>query len=329
MSTVTAPSALIPTTREVGPLSDSSAWQVVLVDQSGRQVVLHNRARNEFSVRSSRWEAAVAAAGEEEEDVEELEVISQQQHSDEEGHSERSASPPPSLSVCPLCRRPTAPPPPRDVRSRRLPLTKDSNYFNLLSEANSLANTPRTTGAGGQQAGAGGKEGEPALDKTTLNSGYFGTFFEEIQLLGRGGAGSVHLVRHVLNGEQLGLYACKKGEVGSWSSSVVQMLTPFLVQSLLEIRRFRCSFLPPCLLSSALAQLTLALDQTSHPPRSPSPGSGAASQHRHLPPRLGPFLPAPRLDFALTLLNFGTGRELLPFHLLPLCPDPPHSHGLR
>ncbi|ORY73062.1 kinase-like domain-containing protein [Leucosporidium creatinivorum] len=221
MSTVLAPSTAVPSTREVGPLSDPSAWQVVLVDRSG-QVVLHNRARNEFSVRSSRWEAA---SDDEEEEAEELEVISQQQQSDEEAHrhrSTRSSSPPP-LSVCPLCRRPTAPPPPHDPRSRRLPLTKDSNYFTLLSEANSLANTPRTTR--GQQPGAGGgKEQEPALDKATLNSGYFGTFFEEIQLLGRGGAGSVHLVRHVLNGEQLGLYACKKVAVGDSSPSLLRIL---------------------------------------------------------------------------------------------------------
>lgn len=229
MSTDTAPSTLVPTTREVGPLSDPSAWQVVLVDRGGQQVVLHNSARNEFSVRSSRWQGgATAAAGEggEEEEEEELQVISQQpQSDDDDGQSARSSSPPP-LSVCPLCRRPTAPPPSRDPRSRRLPLTKDSNYFTLLSEANSLANTPRTTGAG-QQGGAGGKEqeeGEPTLDKTTLNTGYFATFFEEIQPLGRGGAGSVHLVRHVLNGEQLGLYACKKGGFGSLVSSAVRML---------------------------------------------------------------------------------------------------------
>lgn len=30
--------------------------------------------------------------------------------------------------------------------------------------------------------------------------------------VGRGGQGAVYLVRHMLNGEALGLYACKKGE---------------------------------------------------------------------------------------------------------------------
>lgn len=187
-------------------MSDPSAWQVVLVDQGEgrRQVVLHNRRLNEFAVRRGVEEA------EDTEEEEDLEVISQQQQGDSStSSSAREGSSPPPLAVCPLCRRPTTQrPAARDSRSRRLPASKDSNYFNLLSEANSLANTPRTTGQPHQQP----DEQEPPLDKGALNSGYFDAFFEEIQLLGRGGAGSVHLVRHVLNGEQLGLYACKKGE---------------------------------------------------------------------------------------------------------------------
>lgn len=180
-------------------MSDPSAWQVVLVNPGTRSVVLHDSRTGEFAV-SRRPELLDDSEG----DLDDLEVISQQQEQSDSG-STGSPSPAPTPR-CPLCHRPTSRPP-REPQSRRLPLTKDSTYFNLLSEANSRANTPRTTR--GQQTD--GSEDEPALDKATLNSGYFATFFEEIQLLGRGGAGSVHLVRHVLNGEQLGLYACKKG----------------------------------------------------------------------------------------------------------------------
>lgn len=39
--------------------------------------------------------------------------------------------------------------------------------------------------------------------------------------VGRGGQGAVYLVRHMLNGEALGLYACKKGEARRPSLSLL------------------------------------------------------------------------------------------------------------
>ncbi|GAA5953470.1 hypothetical protein JCM21900_005675 [Sporobolomyces salmonicolor] len=106
-------------------------------------------------------------------------------------------------------------------------LNKDSSYFELLSEASSLTNTPMSTGRTSRVEDA--REGwsatpEPALDQAQLNEGYFAKFFEEVQLLGRGGQGAVYLVRHVLNGEGLGLYACKKIAVGDSTTSLLRIL---------------------------------------------------------------------------------------------------------
>ncbi|GAA6044016.1 hypothetical protein JCM8097_004301 [Rhodosporidiobolus ruineniae] len=98
-------------------------------------------------------------------------------------------------------------------------------YFELLSEANSLAGSPRTTGT---QRGIEGVEGagvrDEGLHEGQMNEGYCARFFEEVQLLGRGGQGSVYLVRHVLNGEGLGLYALKKIRVGDSTLSLLQIL---------------------------------------------------------------------------------------------------------
>lgn len=200
--TPTPSSSALVSTRDRSPLSDPNSWQVVLVDRGeSRKVVLYNESHNTLAVHSG-WDNL----GEQLDDEEELEVISQ-------ADEPPSRPPSPPLNLCPLCRRPTSrklSKPSVRKCSRRLPnTTKDSDYFSLLSEANSLANTPRTS----RTAAAPPLAQEPSLDKATLNTGYFASFFEEIQPLGRGGAGTVHLVRHVLNGEALGLYACKKGRL--------------------------------------------------------------------------------------------------------------------
>lgn len=54
--------------------------------------------------------------------------------------------------------------------------------------------------------------------------GYFGKFFVEKKLLGRGGRGIVNLVEHVLDGVSLGNFACKKIPVGNdhdWLAKVL------------------------------------------------------------------------------------------------------------
>ncbi|GAA5821418.1 hypothetical protein JCM10212_002337 [Sporobolomyces blumeae] len=112
------------------------------------------------------------------------------------------------------------------------------SYFQLLSEANSLANTPTPTGrTAASYDGRTGTDGRSAdaadaarashespLNHSQLNEGYYAKFFEQVQLLGKGGQGSVYLVRHVLNGEALGLYACKKIPVGDSTHSLLRIL---------------------------------------------------------------------------------------------------------
>ncbi|KDE08169.1 IKS protein kinase [Microbotryum lychnidis-dioicae p1A1 Lamole] len=110
---------------------------------------------------------------------------------------------------------------------------KNSSYFALLSHANSRTNSPRVTAASAsaraeqadqQSGGSATPDGTERLQNSTLNTGYFESFFEPLQLLGKGGAGSVWLVRHVLNGEALGLYACKKVAVGNSAPSLLLIL---------------------------------------------------------------------------------------------------------
>ncbi|GAA5884356.1 hypothetical protein JCM3774_005403 [Rhodotorula dairenensis] len=107
-----------------------------------------------------------------------------------------------------------------------------TTYFELLSEANSLANTPTSTGGGNARIQAtpaesperrGSRKGE-GLDSHQMNEGYYARFFDEVSLLGRGGQGAVYLVRHMLNGEALGLYACKKVPVGDSTPSLLSIL---------------------------------------------------------------------------------------------------------
>ncbi|GAA6012802.1 hypothetical protein JCM10207_005365 [Rhodosporidiobolus poonsookiae] len=131
-----------------------------------------------------------------------------------------------SLSEDDEPRRPTA----RDSTARTWVAgrmrEKEGAYFELLSEANSLANSPNTTGR--TSARLTSEEGElheeSGLSENQMNEGYGKRFFEELQLLGRGGQGSVYLVRHVLNGEGLGLYALKKIPVGDSTPSLLRVL---------------------------------------------------------------------------------------------------------
>ncbi|SCV69619.1 BQ2448_2639 [Microbotryum intermedium] len=164
-------------------------------------------------------------------------------------------------TVCPLCHRPFTSDPrgKRDDLSRASAATpsgaqfrfgqhhateprfdliqgrnarKDSSYFALLSHATSRTNSPRVTAASAsvraelaqQSGGSATPDGTEGLQSSTLNTGYFESFFETLQLLGKGGAGSVWLVRHVLNGEALGLYACKKVAVGNSAPSLLLIL---------------------------------------------------------------------------------------------------------
>ncbi|KAM0752929.1 kinase-like protein [Meredithblackwellia eburnea MCA 4105] len=138
-------------------------------------------------------------------------------------------------SVCPLCRQKLSAEPIREPASgrnnRRLPKpasrvnsvpTSNPGYFSLLSAANSRTQSPRTTARDGGNGTA--SDTSTPLDQSSLNQGYYGRFFVEIEKLGKGGNGTVHLVRHVLNGEGLGLYACKRVAIGDSSSRLPQLL---------------------------------------------------------------------------------------------------------
>lgn len=74
-----------------------------------------------------------------------------------------------------------------------------TSYFELLSEANSLVNTPMSTGGGGgggtggnariaaaaaESPDRGGKAKDEGLDSHQMNEGYYARFFDEVSLLG-------------------------------------------------------------------------------------------------------------------------------------------------
>ncbi|KAF1956990.1 kinase-like protein [Byssothecium circinans] len=80
------------------------------------------------------------------------------------------------------------------------------------------------------------------ISARAFSPGYFKTFFVEEQELGRGGKGVVLLVRHVLDGVNLGLFACKRVPVGDdheWLEKVlieVQLLQNLSHQNLVSYR---------------------------------------------------------------------------------------------
>ncbi|GAA5900024.1 protein kinase IKS1 [Sporobolomyces salmoneus] len=220
-----------------------SDWHVVLQPSSSqRKVVLWHPTLNELTVRPASSLSTVTTR-----DTSKRRSISSERPriatsdvqieplDSEDERSQPSPLPSPP-NFCPLCYSPT----PRSNRSnptprqRVLPLpSSDPNqnetalrripsYFQLLSHANSRANTPTTTRQP-RSFGEPDREGHP-LDHTQFNEGYFAKFFEEIQVLGRGGQGVVYLVRHLLNGEALGLYACKKIPVGDSTLSLLRIL---------------------------------------------------------------------------------------------------------
>jgi len=80
------------------------------------------------------------------------------------------------------------------------------------------------------------------ISSAAFSSNYFKTFFVEERELGRGGKGVVLLVRHVLDGVNLGMFACKRVPVGDdheWLEKVlveVQLLQNLSHQNLVSYR---------------------------------------------------------------------------------------------
>lgn len=204
--------------------SSEPKWEMILRTRLNG-VVLWNQERNAL-----RLAAAEDRYSDDSGDDDGLEVISSTEPDPE--------TPTPTASVCPLCLQQLPGSggarrgaeggnrPPRS-NARRLPSRHDTSYFSLLSEANSRTQSPRTTARSDDSVGT---ETQAPLAASSLNSGYYrcdtgpqrrgkvltaccSRFFVELDKLGKGGSGTVHLVRHVLNGENLGLYACKRSEL--------------------------------------------------------------------------------------------------------------------
>jgi serine/threonine protein kinase len=85
-------------------------------------------------------------------------------------------------------------------------------------------------------------ERHQGISTQAFSPGYFKTFFVEERELGRGGKGVVLLVRHVLDGVNLGRFACKRVPVGDdheWLEKVlieVQLLQNLSHQNLVSYR---------------------------------------------------------------------------------------------
>ncbi|KAF3924764.1 Endoribonuclease [Arthrobotrys entomopaga] len=80
------------------------------------------------------------------------------------------------------------------------------------------------------------------ISSSAFSPGYFNQFFVKERELGKGGKGVVLLVRHVLDGVNLGLFACKRVPVGddhAWLAKVlmeVQLLQQLSHQNLVSYR---------------------------------------------------------------------------------------------
>ncbi|RVD88337.1 uncharacterized protein DFL_002526 [Arthrobotrys flagrans] len=95
------------------------------------------------------------------------------------------------------------------------------------------ANTPpspiedgrSTTTAARERYGRSGSSSTHGISSSAFSPGYFNQFFVKEKELGKGGKGVVLLVRHVLDGVNLGLFACKRVPVGDdheWLAKVLQ-----------------------------------------------------------------------------------------------------------
>lgn len=184
-------------------VNPSDDWQIVLRNKQG-VVVLYNSQERTISVQGRSGL-----------------VVHDGADDDEAGfHTE---TPMPSITCCPLCKRPLNNINVRRSRSpaqRPLVLAADnqaehlsSNYFHLLSE--SYQSTPAFVSPVSSRPGTPIFERKnTALDSSAFSDGYYKRFFKELATLGRGMSGSVYLCQHVLNGNSLGFFACKKIPVG-------------------------------------------------------------------------------------------------------------------
>lgn len=195
---------------------DPSGWQVVLRQPNEGKVVLFHPRLNELSVRddlrlagyppvgggggqsgNSTGSGSSCEVG--------LELVSSGKRG---GVGQAKRRSPEQSSVCPLCMQslPTTGRSDGTSVPQREAAWPTSSYFQLLS----TTDTPRSSCSSQAPTPV---QDHPAeeLNAATLCDGYYAQYFDEVQLLGRGGQGAVYLAAHVLNGERLGMYAVKKG----------------------------------------------------------------------------------------------------------------------
>jgi hypothetical protein len=125
-------------------------------------------------------------------------------------------------TTCPLCLRPfdfspqaaAAQPPPvpvpaiKDAEQTFGPRQPSPTYFRTLPAAGGERSpTPPSTPLVGEP-----RDIEATED--AFDTGYYNMHFQEVSLIGRGSFGSVHLCRHVVGSEVVGIFAVKKIPVG-------------------------------------------------------------------------------------------------------------------
>ncbi|PVH85642.1 kinase-like protein [Cadophora sp. DSE1049] len=109
----------------------------------------------------------------------------------------------------------------------------DGEYFRMLQQDEETSDTQPVQESGTSYSG---------IQKEAFSPNYFKTFFVEEKELGRGGMGVVLLVRHVLDGVNLGFFACKRiliGDDNAWLEKIlveVQLLSKLSHPNLVAYR---------------------------------------------------------------------------------------------
>jgi hypothetical protein len=97
------------------------------------------------------------------------------------------------------------------LEARGAPGHLSTDYFHLLSEAHQNSPNFATPEPSRPSTPVFAEINlNASLDESAFSEGYYQKFFNELALLGRGMSGSVYLCQHVLNGNPIGLFACKK-----------------------------------------------------------------------------------------------------------------------
>ena len=196
--------------------NDSVGWQVVLRSKQG-VVVLYNKAEKALNIASPLQSAKTLHGGAYEDDTGNIEGV----------HENIESNP-----SCPLCKQ-SLPTHRRRYSNTNGPgnnyqrplLTFDHrnesvnpDYFQFLGESHQGSpNYLGTPDVSRPSTPSFSEEIGSHLEPESFLEGYYSRFFVEVEQLGRGMSGSVFLCQHILNGIELGYFACKKIPVSSGS----------------------------------------------------------------------------------------------------------------